>query len=123
MKTVLKEQIAKKAADQLYDAYPSLWERFGERGFEHTEKDNMHHLDHLETAYDLNDRQVFLEYTLWLEKILSSRNVETALITDNFERLISLLNDEVEPEEKEFMQLCLQESINLLKGSTMEKGS
>lgn len=121
MNQVLKKQIAKSAADQIYESYPALWDRFGERGFEHTEKDNLHHLDHLETAYDLNDKQVFLDYTIWLEKILTSRNVGADLIIDNFERLISLV-EEAERNEKEFMQQCLQEAIDLLKGSNLKKG-
>lgn len=122
MNISIKQQIAKEAANQIYEAYPSLWERFGERGFQHTETDNLHHLDHLETAFDLKDRQVFLDYSLWLEKILTSRNVETALIIDNFERLIGLIAEEIETEEKEFMQACLQEAIELLKGSNKRKG-
>lgn len=122
MNNPLKQQIAKNAANQIYEAYPTLWERFGERGFEHTEKDNMHHLDHLETAYDLKDKQVFLDYSLWLEKVLTSRNVETDLIVDNFERLTSLLVEEIEIEEKEFMQSCLKEAIELLEGSNKRKG-
>lgn len=122
MKQDLKKQIAKSIAIQIYEAYPTLWDRFGEHGFDHTEKDNMHHLDHLETAYGLNDRQVFLEYTLWLEKVLTSRNIESDLIIDNFERLIGLLDAEVELKEREFMQQCLQEAIDSLKGSNLKKG-
>ncbi|CEG22167.1 hypothetical protein BN1080_01089 [Planococcus massiliensis] len=122
MNQALKKQIAKSTANQIYEAYPFLWDRFGERGFEHTEKDNLHHLDHLETAYDLNDKQVFLDYTIWLEKVLTSRNVGADLIIDNFERLIGFIEAEAEQKEKEFMQQCLQEANDLLKGSNLKKG-
>lgn len=103
----VKKQIASNTAKSIYEAYPNLWERFGERGFLRTEEDNMHHLDHLETAFDLQDQQVFIDYSKWLETVLTSRNVETALIVDNFERLIKVLPGNVNAKEEEFMIACL----------------
>lgn len=117
MKNDVKNKIASETAKSIYAAYPTLWERFGERGFEHTEKDNHHHLDHLETAYSLKDEQVFIDYTLWLETVLTSRNVETALIIDNFERLLQILPGNTEQEEEVFMSGCLKSAIAVLKPS------
>lgn len=112
-----KQQMAAVTAESIYSAYPELWERFGERGFVHTEKDNLHHLDHLETAFSIRDKKIFTDYTLWLETVLTSRNVETALIIDNFERLIDMFPAYLEEDEKTFMTECLQEAIALLKHS------
>lgn len=114
MNKTVKDQIALETAESIYTAYPSLWERFGERGFQHTEKDNHHHLDHLETAYELEDKQVFLDYSRWLETVLNSRNVETALIIDNFERLIKILPGKTGMQEESFMLECLREANALL---------
>lgn len=109
-----KEQIAQDTANGIYEAYPKLWERFGDRGFEHTVKDNHHHLDHLETAWELKDQQVFLDYAVWLETVLVSRNVETALIIDNFQRLMAIVPDHTEKAQGDFMQGCLQRAVQLL---------
>ncbi|MBZ5200533.1 hypothetical protein HU147_04800 [Planomicrobium chinense] len=114
MNKAIKDKIALETAKSIYEAYPNLWERFGEQGFQHTEKDNHHHLDHLETAYELEDKQVFLDYSLWLETVLNSRNVETALIIDNFERLIDILPGKTEKQEERFMLDCLKEANALL---------
>jgi hypothetical protein len=114
MNSLAKQQIAKEARESIYAAHPELIERFGENGIIHTEKDNMHHLDHLETAYSLNQVELFLDYTKWLETVLTSRNVGTHLIIDNFERLIAILPGKVSPEEELFMIRCLEKAIALL---------
>ncbi|MGK7376211.1 hypothetical protein ACSFXN_00120 [Planococcus sp. 1R117A] len=114
MNKAIKQQIATETAKSIYKAYPNLWDRFGERGFQHTEQDNHHHLDHLETAFELEDKQVFLDYSRWLETVLNSRNVETALIIDNFERLINILPGKTGKQEEIFMLECLQEANALL---------
>lgn len=110
-----KKAIASETAKSIYEAYPDLWERFGEKGFIHTEEDNQHHLDHLETAYSMADEAIFLDYAKWLESVLLSRGVETALIIDNFDRLISILPGKVDGEEEAFMLGCLKGANILLK--------
>lgn len=117
MKKDIKNKIASETAKSIYEAYPTLWDRFGERGFEHTEKDNHHHLDHLETAFSLNDEKVFIDYTVWLETVLTSRNVETALIIDNFERLLEILPGNIDKDEEIFMTGCLTNAIAVLSPS------
>lgn len=112
-----KNKIAADTAKSIYDAYPTLWERFGERGYEHTEKDNHHHLDHLDTAFSLNDEKIFTDYVLWLETVLTSRNVESALIIDNFERLQKVLPGNIDTDEEVFMLRCLTNAIAVLSPS------
>ncbi|MDN7241630.1 hypothetical protein QWY14_07485 [Planococcus sp. N028] len=114
MNPIIKQQIAKEARESIYAAHPSLIERFGENGIIQTEKDNVHHLDHLETAYSLKQPALFYDYSKWLQTVLESRNVGTHLIIDNFERLISILPGKIEPEEEDFMIDCLKEAIHLL---------
>lgn len=115
MKLEAKQSIAAETAKSIYEAYPDLWERFGEKGFIHTEKDNHHHLDHLETAFAMEDKAIFLDYTKWLESVLRSRGVETALIIDNFERLMAILPGKVEKKEELFMLNCLEKANHLLR--------
>ncbi len=117
-----KQQIAARTAEDIYEAYPNLWERFGDRGYEHTVKDNHHHLDYLETAWELGDENIFVEYSVWLETVLVSRNVETALIIDNFQRLISIMPHYTESAQGDFMQSCLKRSVQLLKLPKDQRG-
>ncbi|HSI66375.1 MAG TPA: hypothetical protein VK947_03105 [Planococcus sp. (in: firmicutes)] len=112
-----KQQIAKYAMEMIYEAHPDLWERFGERGVLHTEKDNIHHLDHLESAYAVGQSQLFTDYAVWLETVLVSRNVETALIIENFQILIDIIPEKLSSEEESFMIRCLQEAIQHLDQS------
>ncbi|WP_422123816.1 hypothetical protein DHX103_03120 [Planococcus sp. X10-3] len=115
MKIETKQLIAAETAKSIYAAYPDLWERFGEKGFIHTEKDNHHHLDHLETAFAMEDEAIFLDYTKWLESVLRSRGIETNLIVDNFERLMDILPGKVTADEENFMNTCLEKANVLLK--------
>lgn len=114
MKEEIKSRIASETAKSIYQGYPALWERFGEQGFLRTEEDNRHHLDHLETAYDLADSQIFIDYSLWLEGVLNSRQIETALIIDNFDRLMHALPGKISAPEEVFMLDCLQKAKDIL---------
>ncbi|MBB4825425.1 hypothetical protein HNO89_002659 [Sporosarcina luteola] len=87
MEHLLKERIVEDVVKEIYEAYPFLWERFGENGHQRTIEDNFHHLDHLETAFQMDNSRFFIDYTMWLNQILTSRHVGTDLIIDNFERL------------------------------------
>ncbi|MGV2621609.1 UNVERIFIED_CONTAM: hypothetical protein N8J90_10490 [Halobacillus marinus] len=109
-----QNRLARKVTDEIYEAYPYLWEKFGQNGRERTEEDNHHHLDHLQAAYEMDSVHFFLDYTSWLNNVLTSRQVPTALIIDNFERLIRLLEamevDDKEQKEHyiEYLQQALQ---------------
>lgn len=117
-----KQQIAEKTAEGIYEAYPNLWERFGDRGYAHTVKDNHHHLDYLETAWELQSEQSFLDYAVWLETVLVSRNVETALIIDNFQRLIEIVPRYTETTQGDFMRGCLDRAVRLLELPQHKRG-
>lgn len=117
-----KQLIAKKTADAIYEAYPNLWDRFGDRGYAHTIKDNHHHLDYLETAWELNSSQSFVDYVIWLETVLVSRNVETALIIDNFKRLIEIVPRYTETMQGDFMLGCLDRAVRLLELPQHKRG-
>ncbi|MCG1029066.1 hypothetical protein J5S49_12255 [Virgibacillus halodenitrificans] len=107
-----KDQIVTEVVKQIYDAYPTLWDKFGDNGHKRTTEDNYHHLNHLETAYYMNDQQFFMDYTKWLEQVLTTRNVGKELIIDNFERLVSQMKED--EEEKKYSSY-LNNALTLLK--------
>jgi len=109
-----KEQIVDEVVWQIYDAYPWLTERFGDNGRFRTAEDNFHHLNHLETAFQMDDLRFFTDYTEWLNDVLTSRNVGTELIVDNFERLASILPGKLdEARETAYMHYLQQALVTL----------
>lgn len=122
MNVMEKERIVHQVVEEIYEAYPFLWEKFGENGRKRTTEDNYHHLDHLQTSYRLNDVMFFIDYTDWLERVLTSRNVGTHLIIDNYERLTNALTDLEDKEEEKAYKHYLQEGIQRLKRTHPERG-
>ncbi|MYL55413.1 hypothetical protein GLW08_19040 [Pontibacillus yanchengensis] len=117
MKTIEKEKIVHEVVEGIYNAYPFLWEKFGQNGRERTTEDNYHHLNHLETTYQLNDFTFFLDYTEWLERVLTSRNVGTELIIDNYQRLHSSAKELEDEDERCAYQHYLSRAIQHLQQS------
>ncbi|GGD07045.1 hypothetical protein [Pontibacillus salipaludis] len=117
MKASEKEKIVDQIVHEIYAAYPFLWERFGENGRKRTIEDNYHHLDHLSTTYNMGDAQFFMDYTKWLQTVLTSRNVGTELIVDNYERLYRHLDELEDQEESKAYQSYLTSGIELLKAT------
>ncbi|QCT01223.1 hypothetical protein E6C60_0500 [Paenibacillus algicola] len=78
--------------DMIYTADPSLLQRYGERGRQKCREDNLHHLKHLETAFQLGNTSVFTDYALWLEGILSKHAMKTRTLTDNFQYMLDSLD-------------------------------
>ena len=76
--------VVEQVTEWMYEADPSLLDRYGEQGKEKCRQDNRHHLDHLQTAYELQDGRVFADYAVWLDGILRSHGMTTQLLIDNF---------------------------------------
>jgi hypothetical protein len=72
-----KEAIARAVTLALYDEFPELVERYGERGRTKTLQDMHYNIEHLIPAVDLDDPQMFAKYAQWLDSVLRSRNVDT----------------------------------------------
>ncbi|WP_101843147.1 hypothetical protein [Halobacillus sp. Marseille-P3879] len=86
-----RDTLVDQVVTEIYDAYPWLWAEFGQHGRERTKEDNYHHIDHLYTAYEMKSAVFFIDYTLWLQNVLTSRGIGNKLIIDNYERLIQNL--------------------------------
>ena len=111
--TLFIEQVT----ERIYALDPSLQDRYGEKGKEKCRADNKHHLDHLHTAFELNNAKVFTDYTLWLNGILQKYGMKTQTLLDNF----VIIKEELEqisnlPDIKKKMYLsCLTDAINILE--------
>ncbi|WP_246942700.1 hypothetical protein [Bacillus pinisoli] len=99
----------------IYNAYPELLERFGENGRKKCREDNQHHFHHLELAYTLNNPVVFLDYTKWLNSLLTSRGMKSEHIIDNFVRIQQVIQGKGLDGKEDYYQHCLTQAISLLK--------
>jgi hypothetical protein len=112
--TIRADELLDKIVEDIFDAYPSLYERYGENGKIRTREDNQHHLNYLQTAYEADDSQLFKDYTMWLSELLSARGMNEKIIIDNYERLIPLLEAYMEKKKYSFFKTCLEEGIQVL---------
>ncbi|WJY27508.1 MULTISPECIES: hypothetical protein [Sporosarcina] len=115
MEQEAKDRVVDEVVWQIYDAHPWLTEKFGDNGRMRTAEDNYHHLNHLETAFQMSDSKFFTDYTKWLDQVLTSRNVGTDLIIDNFERLLAVLPGEVDIERQSAYTDYLKKALAILQ--------
>ncbi|NRG47373.1 hypothetical protein HRF87_21855 [Bacillus sp. CRN 9] len=78
------ETIAEEVTIRIYREDPTLIERYGKRGKEQTFTDNLHHLDYLKAASDLNSTAIFTDYAIWLNGILTKIGMTSQTLIDNF---------------------------------------
>jgi hypothetical protein len=114
-----KDRIVKKLFDRFYEEFPSL-EKFGESGKKRTEEDIYYHFQYLETAYKLDNKQIFTDYSKWLQDILTSRGLDSFYLVLNYKWLIEEMA-ETDTEEKDFYMSALEEGIKVLEA--LETGS
>ncbi|WP_078555211.1 hypothetical protein [Bacillus alkalicellulosilyticus] len=88
-----------EVVDGMYSAYPEL-ARFGDNGRKKCREDNEHHFHHLETAYQLDNEKVFVDYAIWLNGILVRHGMKTEHLIDNFNRIVTATTNQL-PIEKE----------------------
>ncbi|MBU8754876.1 hypothetical protein [Priestia megaterium] len=84
MSSLPVNKIVERVTEKIYELEPSLLEKFGERGKERCYEDNRYHMKYLETTYKLDNLQIFTDYALWLNNLLTSRGMKTQHIIDNF---------------------------------------
>lgn len=63
----------------------------------------------------MNDSKVFIDYTVWLDHVLTSRKISTNIIIDNFERLVAILPGKLDTNRETAFLQYLQIAIALLK--------
>ena len=110
-------EIVEEVTNGIYEAYPFLLEKYGEHGKERCKEDNIHHLKTLETAFQVKDEKIFVDYTIWLNSILTSRGMKSDLIIDNFKRLLVALDGKLEEEaQASFYISALNSGVAELEG-------
>jgi hypothetical protein len=86
--------MVERVTEKIYENDPSLMDRYGEKGRTKCIEDNHHHFKHLETAYELDNEEFFIDYALWLNGILQKFGMTTELLMDNFSLIVDVLNEQ-----------------------------
>jgi hypothetical protein len=86
--------MVERVTEKIYENDPLLMDRYGDKGRAKCIEDNHHHFKHLETAYELDNEEFFMDYALWLDGILTKFGMSTELLMDNFSLIIDVLNEQ-----------------------------
>ncbi len=117
MKKVLYPHVVERAVDELYDRYPNLKEQYGEKGVRKCREDNEHHLRYLESAYELDNTQFFVDYAHWLNGILQKHGMTAEHLSVNFEIIKHVMDNDIDAGRKEHYEASLDEALKALSAS------
>ncbi|WP_077624073.1 hypothetical protein [Sediminibacillus massiliensis] len=109
------ESILDEVVAGIYKKYPQLLQRFGEQGRQKCREDNQHHIHHLETAYQVEDPAIFVDYAIWLNDILCVRGMKPDHLIDNFERIAIAVEGKLDPEQEKSYKKALESAITALQ--------
>lgn len=117
MKYVIDPKLIDNVIDELYEEYPSLKTKFGEKGIRKCREDNEHHFRYLETAYELNNSQFFVDYALWLNGILQKHGMSSEHLCVNFEIIKKVMDNDIEEERSTHYSSSINQALKELKAS------
>ncbi|MFT9849202.1 globin family protein [Aneurinibacillus sp. REN35] len=115
MKSEQKEQLLDHIVQRIYEIYPDLEEKYGERGKQKCREDSEHHFHHLATAYEMDNDQFFIDYTLWLNNVLTSRGMNPSHIISNYQILQDVLCDILPYKQEQAYKRMLANAIQTLE--------
>lgn len=107
--------IIEVVVEDLYDRYPELLERYGERGRQKCFEDNEHHFRYLETSYSLNNVTLFTDYALWLNGILNRHGMDNKHLIENFDAISRAIKGKLDKNTTEAYLYYLQEGKRVLQ--------
>ncbi|WHY72602.1 hypothetical protein [Fictibacillus enclensis] len=109
------DDIVNKVVTKMYEDYPDLQNRYGEKGKKKAIEDNYHHMKHLETAYELKNPVFFSDYASWLNGILEKFGMTADLLIYNFDEIDKILAGMPDDDRVSAYRSYLGEGIKVLK--------
>lgn len=109
------EEMIDHIVSGIYIDYPDLLTKYGDQGKERCREDNGHHFRTLEVAYKMENEKIFLDYAVWLNRLLTSRGMSSEHIIDNFDRILAVIKGKELDGRESFFNRCLLTAINELR--------
>ncbi|SES18894.1 hypothetical protein [Salipaludibacillus aurantiacus] len=110
-----EEAVAEALTEKFYEQDGAELEKFGDRGRKHTKEDLLHHFNYLNTAYELENEQIFVDYALWLHQVLVTRGVPEEMLLKSFAWIDEELERYEEDKRMAFYQKCLRLANDALR--------
>jgi len=101
----------------LYREHPEWYERYGEVGRIKCREDNVHHVRHLETAFQLENMDIFTDYAVWLNGILEAHGMSVEHLMDNLCKMVETVSERTEltAERRAFFAKALTAAVERLR--------
>ncbi|MCK6255283.1 hypothetical protein LCY76_01310 [Fictibacillus sp. KIGAM418] len=115
MTQVPVDDIVNSVVKKMYEDYPELLDKYGEKGKRKAIEDNHHHMKHLETAYELENPVFFTDYASWLNGILEKFGMSADLLIYNFDEIDKILGDMNPDDRITAYRTYLDEGIKVLR--------
>ncbi|MRX71544.1 hypothetical protein GJU40_05060 [Bacillus lacus] len=112
----LHYSIVEKVTNQIYQDYPELQEKYGDRGREKCKEDNVHHMKHLETSFAMQNKEFFIDYSIWLNGILNRHGMDSSHLAYNYTILQKYIGEEFTEEKAKFFVECLSRANEVITG-------
>jgi hypothetical protein len=114
------DSLARSVTDALYDERPELYTTYGPAGRDRCLQDMRHNIEHLAAAVDLGVSGMFRDYAIWLEGLLSARNVASDDLLRSFELMESSVKRMFTEAESQSILPVLRAGIDAVRGRTAQ---
>ncbi|WP_078429286.1 hypothetical protein [Alkalihalobacterium alkalinitrilicum] len=106
-----QNKLVEEIVVKIYEKYPDLVEKFGEHGKRKTFEDNIHHFNSLNLAYEANHVEIFVNYTMWLNDVLTTRGVSTEIIIENYNIIVDVIEGKLTKERVAFYNKAIEQAV------------
>ena len=106
-------QIASQVVDLQYQKQPNVWEKYGEEGKKMSIRDVAYHLPFLAEAIDLNNKNIFTNYIIWVKKLFHGLKLPESTMIVTLECMHEVISNE-HPEIAEKVNQYIQDGLDAM---------
>jgi hypothetical protein len=117
-----KDELADAVTRALYDDMSELHAKYGDSGRQKCLQDLRYTIEHLTSAVDLAQPDLFASYVRWLDALLRARNVSTREVVRSLELMERVVRDHLTADEADAVAACLNAGLAALGAATESGG-
>jgi len=110
-----KESIARAVTQRMFDEYPDILEKHGERGRQKCLQDMHYNIEHLIPAVDLERPEMFADYARWLDTMLGSRGVAARDVRRCFEMVADEARERYDDEVTKLIDAIIRAGVDAVE--------